>query len=216
MHITAFNKFKRKSFRAVRLRKLFSVERKTVAADPVEHLPNQPVILLDVDGVINMGGRNSCLKSWDDRESTYVNGFQIQFSPTVVERINRWNSKAEVRWLTTWDEKAQNMLAPALKLDHFPLARDPYRCWGKLYTADKTAEEVGPDRLIIWIDDELTSWVKYDRDHQNILCLRKNTVLVSPGDGLRPEHLDYIDKILESPGLTRPLSRLFEEEYFAF
>lgn len=268
MHITAFNKFKRKSFRAVRLTKLFSVERKTVPTDPkdpverktvaaadsvhrktvavnlvvretlavdpveskteavdpiegktegadlVEHCTNKPIILLDVDGVINMFGINKL--SWSDRKTTKVDDRTIQYSPTVVEKINSWNTVAEVRWLTWWDEKAPTMLAPALKLDKFPLARDPALDWSKLQTAESIAREVGRDHLMIWIDDELSVWTAHDRIKRDIFCCRKNTVLVSPKDGLRPEHLDFIDSILETPELTRPHTRCFEGEVYGY
>jgi len=200
-------------FRTNRQLKLFS-ENNGMEAGSAQHLPRKPVILLDVDHVINMVGANSCLNSWSDKKSTIVNGYKIQYSPTVVEKINKWNTVAEVRWLTTWNERAQSMLAPELKLDHFGLARDPALGLGKQQAAEKTAEEVGPDGLIIWIDDELSNWVKYYA-HAEIYH-RQNTVLVSPGDGLRPEHIDYIDKILKNPTMPRSLTKCFAEECHSF
>ena len=217
--ISVVTAFKSVPFSAVRINrrvKLFS-EANNLEAGSAQHTPIKPIILLDVDHVINMVGCNSCLDSWSDKKSTIVNGFTIQYSPTVVERINKWNTIAEVRWLTTWNNRAQTMLAPELKLDHFALARDPDVYMGKLQAAEKTAEEVGPDGLIIWIDDELSDWVKRDeRTMHRIYHHRKNTVLVSPGDGLRPEHLDYVDKILESPNKSRSLTKCFEEESHCF
>eukprot|EP01032_Pedospumella_encystans_P024515 gene24515-27725_t len=192
----------------------FTVESYTVDTEPVKQRTNKPIVLLDVDGVINMFGHTSCLESWADTKTTFVNDFRIKYSPAVIEKINRWNTVAEVRWLTTWDSRAQTMLAPELKLDKFDLARDPELGLSKTQAAQKTAEEVGPDRLIIWIDDELSVWARPNGSGKSILSWRSNTVLVSPGDGLRPEHIDFIDKILENPELRRPLTKFFEEVCF--
>lgn len=219
--------FKTMPFSAVRTHRkvnLFAAKKDVavdVEAESVKTMPAKPIILLDVDHVINMVGANSCLGSWNDTKSTVVNGFKIQYSPTVVDKINEWNKVADVRWLTTWNERAQKMLAPELKLDHFALARDPKLKWGKTQTAEKTAEEVGPDGLIIWIDDELSVWSEgrdmFTRISQiGVFEHRRNSVLVSPGDGLRPEHLAFIDKILENPGLPRRLTKCFEEECHCF
>ena len=189
----------------------FSVVSNKIDPEPVKQPKNKPIVLLDVDGVINMFGHSSCLESWANTKTTFVNNFRINYSPAVIEKINRWNTVAEVRWLTTWDNRAQTMLAPELKLDQFDLARDPELRLSKTQAAQKTAEEVGPDRLIIWIDDELSDWARPNSCEKSILSWRPNTVLVSPGDGLRPEHIDFIDKILENPELRRPLTKFFEE-----
>jgi hypothetical protein len=123
--------------------------------------PRRPVILLDVDGVINMWTGNC---GWTDAVSTEVYGYSIQHSPTMIKKINEWNSIAEVRWLTTWESKAQSLLAPALGLDKFALRHkdtpnNPNNaCIDKTEAAINTAEEVGIDGLVIWIDGDLEMW----------------------------------------------------------
>ena len=103
---------------------LFVTSRVTVRAlthkKSLSTFPRKPVILLDVDGVVNMA-KGDC--GWADKVITEVYGYSIGYSPTVIKKINEWNAIAEVRWLTSWDSKAQSLLAPALGLDKFPLGR---------------------------------------------------------------------------------------------
>ena len=60
----------------------------------------KPLILLDVDGVLN---NYTTLSTWD--KSVYkreiIRGFQIKWVPAVVEKFNSWsdNGLTEVRWL---------------------------------------------------------------------------------------------------------------------
>jgi hypothetical protein len=173
--------------------------------------PRKPVLLLDVDGVINLldvncrGKSKSC--GWTDTVETEVRGFDIQYSPTVIKKINEWNAIAEVRWLTTWDSKAQSMLAPALGLDEFPLGRIEETYTGKTAAAINTAEEVGSDGLVIWIDDDLKKWKEgndgEEMSDRQIIFSRLNTVLLSPRYGLTPDQIKFIDDILADPALTK-------------
>jgi hypothetical protein len=126
----------------------------------------KPIILLDVDGVINFAGSKEKAKVlWPDiiYERDVVNcageEYDILYSPAMVQRINAWNQVAEVRWLTTWDDSAKTNLAPALKLDSFENSRKSDNdC--KITTAVLVGEEQGADGLVIWIDDDLKIWTE--------------------------------------------------------
>ena len=145
-----------------------------------------------------------------------LNSYKIVFSPKVIQKINEWNKIADVRWLTAWNENARKHLAPALKLDDFPVGRTDEQ--SKVEAAIKTAKEVGPDGLVIWIDDDLKKWKekneagvkdvggrghKESLDELAMIYDRPNTVLLSPLCGLTDEHLKFMDDVLQNPELTK-------------
>jgi hypothetical protein len=82
--------------------------------------PTNPLILLDVDGVLNhlqgIKRRNLVKKQ--------VLGWNIHYSEETVSIFNQWHDSqaAEIRWLTAWNENANEALAPALGLREFGLA----------------------------------------------------------------------------------------------
>lgn len=124
-----------------------------------------PLILLDVDGVINSLNAVRIKTSLDSNDGKYskvhINdnkiSHHIRWMPNIVDAINSWsNTKlAEIKWLTTWDDNAQTLLAPALKLNHFELARDPKLMLSK-ENAAKLNASYDEDRPLIWIDDDLS------------------------------------------------------------
>jgi hypothetical protein len=192
----------------------------------------KPIILLDVDGVINFAGSKEKAKVlWPDLiyERDVVNcageKYNILYSPAMVQRINAWNQVAEVRWLTTWDDSAKTNLAPALKLDSFENSRKSDNdC--KITTAVLVGKEQGADGLVIWIDDDLKKWTENNENQMSDLTLddrespdlsprqkeavthsagifdRPNTVLLSPCIGLTPQHIQLVDDLLRDHELS--------------
>jgi hypothetical protein len=161
----------------------------------------KPVILLEVDGVIKCSERK-----WRDEKIIRCLGRLISYSPTVVDKINSWNKVASVKWLTTWNNDARDHLAPALGLDCFENARlDKYDRseWGKIESANSTAANLGDDGIMIWIDEELgrlryrySDYVLEDNTDYGAIFRRPNTFLVKPYDGMTPEHVAFVDSIL--------------------
>lgn len=134
--------------------------------------PMKPLWLLDVDGVLNAVNVLSELQSmpedacWPDyRKGRAESGrrpghtFQIIWSPTLIERITALHEsgRVEIRWLTTWEERAQTEIAPLLGLPHFELAgkrnlKTEGRWWWKLPIAQAAT---APERALVWTDDDL-------------------------------------------------------------
>lgn len=132
-----------------------------------------PLILLDVDGVVNICDtidEPACEKDlktdWKDIREVAVgdmNGHYnaVKYSPTVVQRINSWvdRSLAEVMWLTSWRSRAKGCLAPALGLRDFKVPPcDKYHYCNE-FALDELCEE--PGRPVVWIDDELSRFGLY-------------------------------------------------------
>lgn len=103
--------------------KLFS----TVAVSSCSPPSSQkPIILLDVDGVINFtlyDYLDDVQKSiWTDVISTKIPHpeahptstlrYPVTYSPTVVNKINEWSTKSDIVWLTSWKRDASIMYRP--------------------------------------------------------------------------------------------------------
>jgi hypothetical protein len=143
---------------------------------------------------------------WGTCETKAVqNGF-INYSPELVEKVNKWNKIAEVRWLSPWDEEARDILAPALKLDAFKVARSHSEGLMKTTAAIRVGAEVGAEGLLIWIDDaikDFRSCSLHDEEDMMGIFNRPNTVLLGPKDGLSRKHCAWVDRLLSDPSLTQ-------------
>ncbi|MCW2707221.1 MAG: hypothetical protein JWM22_1063, partial [Frankiales bacterium] len=67
----------------------------------------RPLILLDVDGVLNILSDDDAPASWDlvrkGRATAEGSSYPITWAPDVVEAIKGWlDAGADVQWLTTW------------------------------------------------------------------------------------------------------------------
>lgn len=158
----------------------------------------KPIILLDVDGVINFVGKsqwpnNKCARVFNKLHSRE---FAINWSPAVVDKLNHWSESgmAEIRWLTMWDESAPEFLAPALGIRHFELARNPLDGIEKNEAADRAAL-AEPGRPIVWIDDEVGDYARYVKSPW---ISKDSTLIINPKleEGLTPQHLENIEAFL--------------------
>ena len=177
-------------------KRLFSNSIFEAEINPV--LSTLPLILLDVDHVVNNPFFNK--KHWDDTLMVRVKGWNIGYSPAMVEKFNSFSRTglAEIRWLTTWDETARTMLAPALGFDEFLLARDPEKEIEKDQAAEKLARDY-PDRPIVWLDDEVGWYTTETRDFW--MQRTAKTLLLQPDQktGLTPKQLEIVEKFLKLP-----------------
>ena len=177
-------------------RRLFSKSIFETEINP--ELSTLPLILLDVDHVVNNPYFDK--KHWDDTRMVRVKGWNIGYSPDMVEKFNSFSRTklAEIRWLTTWDESARTMLAPALGFDEFLLARDPEKDIGKAEAAEKLAQDY-PDRPIVWLDDEVGFYTKLTREFW--IQRTAKTLLLQPDQmtGLTPKQLDIVETFLKFP-----------------
>lgn len=132
-----------------------------------------PVWFLDVDGVINalstVGEKH--YEEFSCWEEVRVNGYRIRYAPELIEFINRMSERVDIHWLTTWDDNAVTMLAPALGLKEFKVAKAtglvlPFagmnylaqNRWWKWNAVIEHIENGGGD--FIWTDDQNTATVR--------------------------------------------------------
>ena len=169
-----------------------------------------PVLLLDVDGVLN-AVRADLPEGW---ERGTFNGYVLSWDPTVVARLRGWHEagRVELQWLTTWTEMADSLLAEPMGLprglrthgrdDVLPTGYSGERRgisgWWKLAAAQAVAE-AEPDRRIVWIDDDLADQAT---DTSEWLAANPRVLVVAPDlfVGLTPAELDRVEAWLDDPG----------------
>lgn len=177
----------------------------------------KPILLLDVDGVINACTPFPDHSAWRElgtREAIWwrqkVNGYWIMAARPVLDFLTELHLKdrVEIRWHTTWQHNAQ-MIADAFELPTFPVAEapehDPTRWsygpeWWKLGAARRVLKE--EQRPLIWLDDDqVTDRFRVDELRRHGKCL-----FIAPNSqtGLCPRHLRRIDGFIgRQLGLSR-------------
>ena len=164
---------------------------------------DRPILLLDVDGVLN-AARRDLPDGW---ERGTFRGFVLSWDPTVTARLRELHEsgRVEIQWLTTWTTNADELLAEPMGLprglkvhDREDAAPTGY-CgpaaglsgWWKLAAAQAVAE-TEPDRRIIWIDDDLAEQAE---DTGEWLAANPHVLVVAPDlyEGLTHDQLDAIE-----------------------
>ncbi len=158
-----------------------------------------PVLLLDVDGVLNVFE-----PSWDGLlVHTKVSRSAIRYSPALVHRLHRLYRSAtvEFRWATTWCnletelaafEDLIGIAAPRAFTD-----RPPHLSWGDM-KVNAALAVLAEGRRLIWADDEeaaaarllFPEIVRAEHEGRALLLMPVSRL------GLQPEDLDAIDAFL--------------------
>ena len=162
-----------------------------------------PILLLDVDGVLN-AARLDLPEGW--RRGTF-NEFVLSWDPTVTARLGELHEsgRVEIQWLTTWTGNADKLLAepmglprglrvhprPGVESTSFAGEWRGVSGWWKLAAAMDVAQEE-PGRRIVWIDDDLAEQAD---DVVEWLGANPHVLVVAPNlfTGLTHEHLDDIE-----------------------
>jgi hypothetical protein len=166
-------------------------------------VPDVPIVLLDVDGVLN-ATRRDLPEGW--RRGTF-NGFVLSWDSTVTARLRAWHEsgRVELQWLTTWATDADRLLAEPMGLPRglrvharddaaptgFAGSFGARLGWWKLAVAREVAA-AEPDRRIVWIDDDLAVQAT---DTGEWLAAHPHVLVVAPDlvRGLTHEHLDEVE-----------------------
>lgn len=116
----------------------------------------RPLVLLDVDGVIN---DLKCL--WgdvpDDRFVLRSNGFSV-FVPDYMPALVQWLcSVAEVHWCTTWRHRANSEIARHLGIGPLPVVDDGTNDrrvdWKAAAAFSLVEQALDAGRRVVWIED---------------------------------------------------------------
>ena len=164
---------------------------------------DRPILLLDVDGVLN-AARVDLPEGW---ERGTFNGYVLSWNPTITTRLRELHEsgRVEIQWLTTWTTDADRLLADPMGLPrglvtHARAGAAPTgfagvfggrSSWWKLAAARAVAE-AEPDRRIVWVDDDLAQQAA---DTGDWLAAHPHVLVVAPDlfVGLTHEQLDAIE-----------------------
>jgi hypothetical protein len=177
----------------------------------------KPVIFLDIDGVVNVipprKGVPPHLKVWNEWRKIEVRSYPINYSPDLIEHLNRLSEKADIIWLTTWRSEAVKYFAPAVGLNEFKFLNhkgmedpwgttssfsgSPENRWWKMNAVMHHIDTIGTP--FVWIDDELRSSTKRyvrgiaeDCNIPNLMFIPFDTL------GIDREHIERIDEFITS------------------
>lgn len=117
----------------------------------------RPLVLLDVDGVIN--DLKALRGDLDPSTHTSVtsNGFRVAI-PVYMPVLVQWLcSVAEVHWCTTWRHRANDEIATHLGIPALPVVDDGtddrYVDWKAAAARDLAAAALAEGRRVLWIED---------------------------------------------------------------
>jgi HAD domain in Swiss Army Knife RNA repair proteins len=148
---------------------------------------NQPLLLIDVDGVISLFGFDPAQPPAGRFQ--VVDGIAHFLSATAGEHLRRLSQSFEPVWCTGWEEKANDYLPLALGLPEalpylsFERTADPAHAHWKLAAIEAYAT---PSRPLAWIDDahDATCAAWADARQAPTLLVRTD-----PAIGLTGEHV---------------------------
>ena len=118
----------------------------------------KPLVLLDVDGVVND------LTHWTQAEmaemgmTTFVsNGYTIRMPKYMPELVQSLVDNCEVHWCSTWRERANLDIAGMLGIPHLPVVTDGtdqrVTSWKHGAATPLVLEALGQGRKVYWIED---------------------------------------------------------------
>lgn len=164
-----------------------------------------PVLLLDIDGVIN-----ALQPPWDDVDRTKCHGLTIRWAPAAVDRLRAMHDAGliEVRWCTTWcgfpDQLAALGAALGLDLASAFGKRPASKTWGDL-KVEAAIATLAEGRRLVWVDDG-----EVDAGRRLFPALAEaeasgRALLVQPESlhGLTAEHLDEIEAFTRTACVPR-------------
>ena len=174
--------------------------------------PDKPVVLLDIDGVLNPL-RSQRPKTWPDFRQVHANGFELWLSPEMGAALAAL--PATVVWSTTWCDEPTHLERFAEHLGGLapvwlgPWGRNPDLWWKTELTF--AAAERFP--AVVWIDDA-ERWPPFTTQPAHVLGVHP-----ASAEGLTRDDVGYIadwlagrvpgsaDNVDRSDGFGRPSLR---------
>ena len=119
--------------------------------------PNRPLVLLDVDGVINdLDALVGVARPWS---ATVVasNGYHVLIPDYMSDLLRRLTQTCEVWWCTTWRDRANADIADHLGIGPLPVVTDGSQSrwvgWKSGAARDIVTTALADGRPVYWIED---------------------------------------------------------------
>jgi hypothetical protein len=115
---------------------------------------SRPVLLLDLDGVLNPFAASTCPDGYVEHEFFPGEGPE-RYCPGHGAWIRELAAAGDLRWASAWGEDANRLLAPLLGVDPLPVVSFPPLPFPPEEKVPAIAAAAG-DRPAVWIDDNHT------------------------------------------------------------
>ena len=117
----------------------------------------KPLVLLDVDGVINDLGALYGLPRPHTINVVASNGYRVEIPDYMPGLIQHLVATCEVWWCTTWRNAANREIADHLGIPHLPVIDDGTDVravsWKPAAAAPVAAATLAEGRTVLWIED---------------------------------------------------------------
>ncbi len=164
---------------------------------------DRPLLLLDVDGVLNVLGPGPGCRMRD----VVAGGSVVRFRADLPDVLARLGKRFELVWATTWESAANDCLAEPFGLPALPqvsFSAHPETDWvgpDETWKLPAVREAVG-DRPCAFLDDDLGqdahAWARYRAASVPTLVLD-----VDPSTGLTDADVERLLKFAASLGIDR-------------
>jgi hypothetical protein len=113
--------------------------------------PRRPILLVDVDGVLNPWEADYCPYGFAEYE--FIPGERVLLSPAHGQLLMSLGSAYELVWATAWEHDANRFIAPVLDLPALPVIEFPLGGRDLRFRKLPAVQEAVGDRPCAWIDD---------------------------------------------------------------
>jgi hypothetical protein len=150
----------------------------------------QPILALDVDGVISLFGFEGPVGEAPGRFHL-IDGIAHCIPEGLDEHLERLAGEYEIVWATGWEERANELLLTILGLeDELPyLTFDGNARFGTAHWKIDAIDDYAAGRPLAWIDDcideSCRSWAA-ERDEPTLLLHTRSD------EGLTPDHVETL------------------------
>lgn len=164
----------------------------------------RPILLVDVDGVLNPWEAESCPDGYAEFE--FFPGERVLLSPAHGVLLTSLAAAYELVWATAWEHRANQFICPVLALPDLPVIEFPLEGRDLLFRKLPAVQEAVGDRPCAWIDDV------HLPDHYEWAARRGVPTLIvdiNPAEGLTSavaEQLMQWAVTLADPSADRPES----------
>ncbi|MEU4640497.1 HAD domain-containing protein [Micromonospora sp. NPDC023814] len=160
-----------------------------------------PLLLLDVDGVLNPFAGDQCPVSYQEFQF-FPGEAPVRLCPAHADWLRELGERFEMVWATGWGAEANRLLAPVLRLPQLPVIGLPPGPFEPREKVPAVAAYVG-SRPVAWIDDALTTEARAWAEARAAPTL---LVDIDPAEGLS---LAVVRRLLAwSQGLPSPTDSL--------
>jgi hypothetical protein len=149
----------------------------------------RPVLLVDVDGVLNVYGVDVCPEGYAEFDLFPDDDEPVRLCLAHGGWLRELSERFELAWASGWGRDAQRVLAPVLGLDEFPFVPMPPTPFDPAEKVPAIATFVG-ERPAAWLDDVVTPRARaWER-------ARKAPTLLVEVDHRRGLERDHVDELL--------------------